>query len=163
MTHYKQWGHDTATADAYVGPDREITIDTDRRELRLHNGTTPGGVRILNESQFGAYASLAFTGVVSTGLTANLAMSAAAVRKLHNVSAIGGPWTLTLPDLAELDIGASILIRATTADVKLAPVAGQGWVNQALDETDFLYSLPINKTITLAKMSLTRYFVTNLF
>jgi hypothetical protein len=42
---------DTATNDAYTGPASQLTVDTSRWELRLHDGVTPGGHRILNLQQ----------------------------------------------------------------------------------------------------------------
>lgn len=42
----KQYLHRRGTTqknDAYVGGDGEITIDSERGELRIHDGTTPGG------------------------------------------------------------------------------------------------------------------------
>lgn len=38
----------TALNDAYIGPIGQFTIDTDRMEIRLHDGSTPGGHRITN-------------------------------------------------------------------------------------------------------------------
>lgn len=43
--------HDTSGADAFTGFIGEITADTDRNELRLHDGSTAGGHRILNKTQ----------------------------------------------------------------------------------------------------------------
>lgn len=41
-------GHTAETANLFVGLEREITIDTDNRELRLHDGATEGGRKILD-------------------------------------------------------------------------------------------------------------------
>lgn len=41
----------TAVSDAYTGPAGQVTEDTTRVELRLHDGITPGGQRILNLNQ----------------------------------------------------------------------------------------------------------------
>lgn len=41
----------TEDNDAYTGPESQLTVDTDRWELRLHDGLTPGGHRILNLEQ----------------------------------------------------------------------------------------------------------------
>lgn len=41
----------TARVDDYVGLQGELSIDTDRNELRLHDSRTPGGHRILNFNQ----------------------------------------------------------------------------------------------------------------
>ena len=37
---------DAAAFDAYVGPPREMTADPARGMLRLHDGTTPGGLEV---------------------------------------------------------------------------------------------------------------------
>lgn len=44
-------GHDAETANTFVGDDREITVDTDNRELRIHDGVTPGGQRVYNRDE----------------------------------------------------------------------------------------------------------------
>lgn len=44
-------GHDSATANQFTGMDREITVDYENWELRLHDGYTPGGHKILNRDQ----------------------------------------------------------------------------------------------------------------
>lgn len=44
-------GHDFETANAFVGEEREITVDTDNWSLRLHDDATPGGWLIYNRDQ----------------------------------------------------------------------------------------------------------------
>jgi hypothetical protein len=44
-------GHDHETANAFIGEEREITVDIDNWELRLHDGSTPGGWLIYNRDQ----------------------------------------------------------------------------------------------------------------
>lgn len=41
----------TQESDAYTGPSGQITVDVDRLEIRLHDGATPGGIRILGLEQ----------------------------------------------------------------------------------------------------------------
>ncbi len=41
-------GSNRESQDAYVGPPREITVDTSNRGLRVHDGVKPGGHSILN-------------------------------------------------------------------------------------------------------------------
>lgn len=41
-------GGDAENQNVYVGPARELTVDTSNQELRLHDGVTPGGHRFLN-------------------------------------------------------------------------------------------------------------------
>lgn len=41
----------TAENDAYTGPQSQVTVDKERWEIRLHDGATPGGHRILNLAQ----------------------------------------------------------------------------------------------------------------
>lgn len=42
----QQAGGTTAESNAYTGSARQITVDTDRHELRVHDGATAGGHRI---------------------------------------------------------------------------------------------------------------------
>lgn len=44
-------GHDAATANAFIGLEREVTADTDNNHLVVHDGSTPGGHRILNRDE----------------------------------------------------------------------------------------------------------------
>lgn len=48
MKIVQQPGGTTQESDEYVGPPRQITVDTTRSEFRLHDGVTPGGIRIPN-------------------------------------------------------------------------------------------------------------------
>lgn len=41
-------GHTAEVANTFVGLEREITVDTDNRELRLHDGVSEGGRKILD-------------------------------------------------------------------------------------------------------------------
>jgi len=49
-------GHTTAEASTFVGRDRELSINIDTHELRIHDGVTPGGIKVLTESQVNAKA-----------------------------------------------------------------------------------------------------------
>lgn len=44
-------GHDFEQANQFIGDPREITVDYTNWELRLHDGETPGGFKILNRDQ----------------------------------------------------------------------------------------------------------------
>jgi len=44
-------GHDFETANAFIGEERELTIDTDNWSLRVHDSTTPGGWLLYNRDQ----------------------------------------------------------------------------------------------------------------
>lgn len=55
-------GHNTTQANDFIGNVREVTVDTSRNELRVHDGATPGGHRILNSAQIAQlYFSLSST------------------------------------------------------------------------------------------------------
>lgn len=41
-------GHTAEESASFVGADRELTIDVDNWEIRIHDGVTPGGRRVLN-------------------------------------------------------------------------------------------------------------------
>lgn len=46
MKKVLQPGGSSEESNAYIGPARQITIDVDRNEIRVHDGITPGGNRI---------------------------------------------------------------------------------------------------------------------
>lgn len=55
-----QWVGDLFNvASTYTGADREIRIDTSNYDIRLHDGVTPGGHRIMNETNADAKYQLA--------------------------------------------------------------------------------------------------------
>src|SRR3546814_15135534 len=41
-------GGNATNQNQYIGPPRELTVDTSNQELRLHDGVTPGGHRLPN-------------------------------------------------------------------------------------------------------------------
>src|SRR3546814_3422523 len=41
-------GGNATNQNQYIGPPRELTVDTSNQELRLHDGVTPGGHRFPN-------------------------------------------------------------------------------------------------------------------
>jgi len=61
-------GHATTAANSFLGREREVTVDTTTHELRVHDGLTTGGFRILNTTQLS---------VVFQPLDANLSALAA--------------------------------------------------------------------------------------
>lgn len=50
-TKVQQPGGVTSKSDQYVGPPRQVTVDTSRNEIRLHDGKKKGGWRIPNLDQ----------------------------------------------------------------------------------------------------------------
>ncbi|MCA9916183.1 MAG: hypothetical protein KC496_22660, partial [Anaerolineae bacterium] len=52
----------TAAEDSITGLVGQLRIDTERRELRLHDGATPGGVVIPNNTTVGEVVGTAIAG-----------------------------------------------------------------------------------------------------
>lgn len=103
----------TAQNDAYTGPSGQITVDMDRKEVRIHDGVTPGGIRVLNKTQndllYQAIGSILISDV--TGLqTALDDIDAAAAAKLPLT---GG--TLT-GNLVIVKVGPQILLQPSAND-----------------------------------------------
>ena len=46
----QQRGHSTQSSETYTGLEREITIDTGKKTVRVHDGVTAGGVPLARES-----------------------------------------------------------------------------------------------------------------
>jgi hypothetical protein len=157
MKVQQQLRFNTATSDALIGAPGLITVDTDRNELRLHDGSTPGGHRILNTAQLTAYASLAFSAVSTVAMTEDTALTTTHVGRLVNLSAIGDEWVATLPPLTDFDIGERIVLRATSADVRIAGASGDGWIYGTTEESSFEEPLPQGHIWTLVKMTTTRF------
>lgn len=51
LKRVRRIGHVTNDANSFLGRDREITVDISTYELRVHDGITPGGNRVLNKGQ----------------------------------------------------------------------------------------------------------------
>ena len=67
-------GGDTAAANAFKGLEREIYVVTDTFELRIHDGVTPGGHRLLTQTTYDTlYQPLdaTLTGFASAVITAD--------------------------------------------------------------------------------------------
>ena len=45
---------DTASNDAYTGPDGEITIDSEAKKARIHDGVTQGGFPLASTAELDA-------------------------------------------------------------------------------------------------------------
>lgn len=106
----------TAVSNKYIGLPGEITIDLDRWEIRLHDGTTPGGKRILNLSQLSAIflasdseAGKLDFGTNSRGFLARISSTQYALRKIavsdgltiDNPDGVGGNPKINLPSRLE--------------------------------------------------------------
>jgi hypothetical protein len=71
----------TIQNNSYTGPPGELTVDTTLNQLRLHNGTTAGGVAI---------SDLTVTSVKTSAYNAN-------VNELVRIDSTTGSFTITLP------------------------------------------------------------------
>lgn len=145
-------GGSKPSQDAYVGADRQLTVDTDNHDLRLHDGETPGGHPILsrdnNDERYQAK-SEELDGIDFTpekrGFLARLGAGVYRIRKLlvneqqltlANPDGYGGNPTFGLADRIETDhtFGGDILIEgvlevaggvnANTSGEHTGPVTG---------------------------------------
>ena len=83
-------GDSVAIADAYTGPDREVRVDVDNHDLRLHDGVTAGGHKILNEvnadarylAQTSEAAGITGFGAGDTGILTRLSVGSYRLREI---------------------------------------------------------------------------------
>jgi len=109
-------GGPTEDADLYVGPARQVTIDTTRNELRLHDGVTPGGQRLpsldqlvslfrsAGEDPLGGGLPEAGTGIVVRTGEATYAIRELGVGtglEITNEAGIGGNPSVSFADIAD--------------------------------------------------------------
>ena len=78
-------GGSTGQNDAYTGPARELTVDTTKHTLRVHDGVTPGGHEIPR-----SYSLDGVTDVTITSLTAGDLLQYNGTAWVNIGSAIGG-------------------------------------------------------------------------
>ena len=150
-------GGGTAEMDALVGSPRELTIDTERNEIRLHDGVTPGGKRILNIDQIALYGPAAFD-TFTTQSTPGVLPDA--VVGAYSEITVAGDYTLPL--LTAADVGSRIILFATVAGVNIesggADILRELGVDNAAGVN---VALSQNETIEICKRSTTRWVVTN--
>jgi len=61
---------DTAASDAFIGSSAELTVDTQKKQVRLHDGITPGGFPLVKEAEMAGADGSNKVGYTSTGLGA---------------------------------------------------------------------------------------------
>lgn len=132
-------GHATSSADAFEGLSREITVDTTKNTLRVHDGTTPGG----HET---AKADLSNT-PAATG--ANLGHMTAAQASALTTAVSNIATHETRLDQAEIDIAAVEAAIAGLGDLAaLDQVAAAQIANNAVETAKIL-----DGNVTYAKIA----------
>lgn len=111
----------TAFNNSLILAEGAVSYDTQAKELRLHDGTTPGGARIPNVGTIPSLSRSVFTGIATKGVATNI--PGADVDKFLTLSAAGNH---ILPDRSTLLLGAHFWFNATVAGVVIqAYDAGQ--------------------------------------
>lgn len=150
-------GGGTAEMDALVGSPRELTIDTERNEIRLHDGVTPGGKRILNIDQIALYGPAAFDSSTTQSTPGTLPNDV--VGAYSDVSAAGD---YDLPLLVNADVGNRMIFHATVAGVNLGASGANLLREFGTDHAAGDYvALSQDETIEICKKSTSRWVVTN--
>ena len=83
----------TAQHSTFTGAPGEVTVDTDKNTVVVHNGTTPGGVPLAKQDGSNATGtwSINITGSAASATSAGTAGSAAALTAANwSVSEVGG-------------------------------------------------------------------------
>jgi hypothetical protein len=78
-TQLKLRGGTTAEHATFTGGEREVTVDTDKNTLVLHDGVTAGGIEMLNENSAAAV-NITTWSITETG--GNLYFSVGGVNKM---------------------------------------------------------------------------------
>jgi len=157
MRIVQQVGGNEVTEDARIGAPRQITIDTDTYSIRVHDGVTPGGHKILNENQFTALNFREFLGlgafsVPATPMTAELAES--------NLCQFSVAGTYTLPALSAISlVGIPILLKATVAAV-IVQRAGADVISDLGADVNSL-ALTQHEIVKIVKQDTARWLVVN--
>lgn len=147
-------GHDAAAAATFIGRVREISVDTDNDELRVHDGVTPGGARLLNktsndllyqplDSLLTVLAALAIadgnfivgngaTFVVESGATVRTSLGAGAIGEALFIEAVAADARTTL------GLGTAAVENIGTSGANVPKLDGLNvWSeNQVIEDTD---------------------------
>lgn len=94
----------TAANDAYTGPIGSYTIDTEKNQIRLHDGTTPGGVAFLNA---GDLATTSLPGFMSASDKAKL-NSISSGAEANAVTSVNGETGSVILDTGDIEEGTSL-------------------------------------------------------
>lgn len=116
-------GHDSVGAATFTGRDRELSINTDTHEIRVHDGVTAGGIKVLTENQVNAKSILTGFGLTGGGdLSGNRTIALADNISLGNIATPNSQF----------------VIRKDTAAnaVAFVPLDGELWLET---DTDTLY------------------------
>lgn len=151
----RQVGMGTAAADAYVGPSRQIIVDTEEKNLRLQDGVTPGGVKLPNESQIAAADYRYFSSALTISATGQLAD--ATIGQLCTITIAGN---IILPPLANIpSVGNGLVLYAAVAGIHILPNGADLLQDKGVDLTDIL--LAQYETMIIARRTTARYHVLN--
>lgn len=136
----------TATANAYLGPAGQIIVDTERDNLRLHNGLTVGGKEIPNIDQ------VLEQGLRFFSVPATVAGGQTIPPNYMGAYIVCTGSAVTLPLLSDIvDIGAGVTIYARVA---ITLNANGGAADRIIDVTEVpqtSISLANDETILIAK------------
>lgn len=152
MKIIKHIGYGTAESDALILPSRAISVDTETFDIRVHDGITPGGHRVPNESQIGGFVFRQFNSLSSLGVPGALLDSDVEGRFCSFTLA----GTYVFPTLADIaNVGAPVWAYGSVAGIDIEPFAGEFFFDKGVDLTTI--SLAENETILFAKKSTTRW------
>lgn len=135
----------TAFNNSYVGNPGEITIDLQTKEIRVHDGSTPGGVVIPNTATIPGLSRKIFSTVDTIAAPGNLV--AADSDKLLTLAAAG---TYILPDVGGigLAVGTQFWFHAPVAGISIRAFNGSQHIGNRAASV-YSYSLSAGETIHL--------------
>lgn len=144
----------SANEDAQTFQVGVIRGDTDLNNLRFHDGVTPGGHVIPNETQIGLLVVRQFLATLTDSTPG--AMDAVDIN--GNLVFLNAAGDYEFPPLADFDVGQQIRVQATTASVTISCNGSEEFEDQGTDSPTL--SLTENEIVTIAKKSPTRWIVT---
>lgn len=103
----------TAEHSTFTGAAGEITIDTDKDTVVVHDGATAGGHPLAKEAALSSYVTTASIGVTVQGYDADtakldVAQTWSALQTLNGGADLGSKYTQTVVAVAALDIDCSL-------------------------------------------------------
>lgn len=114
MKVVQQPGMSSAELAVYIGPERQIVMNTDLLNLHVMDGVTPGGIVFLNEDQAALYALRYFNAVVQ--YSAGEEFAAGDVGAFIRLTATDD---YTMMHLSDADVGQPVTVFAAAVGVNL--------------------------------------------
>jgi hypothetical protein len=142
----------TATENAVIGAESQLRYDTQLKQMRVHDGVTPGGYPVPKLADIPGYQVQEFNGVDTLSVPATPMTGAGNKNHLCRFTVAG---TYSMIPSADIDVGQGIWVVAKIAAVILQRQGADVFEDKGADVTSL--NLVLNETVHILKTEANRY------